>query len=123
MRFCSLLALLALLATPCVAQSDRWQITLDDERILWDLRFLRLEGESLFVRHADTTTAVPVSRMYEVRLVKPSVMAINDARGIGALSALLGADDEVYDFRPLEFADRLRAVQKILVYHPIDGSP
>ena len=34
------------------------------------------------------------------------------------MSALVGADDEVYDLTPLDFADRLRAVQKILSLHP-----
>ena len=34
------------------------------------------------------------------------------------MSALTGGDDEVYDLTPLEFPDRLRAVQKILLYNP-----
>jgi hypothetical protein len=35
-----------------------------------------------------------------------------------AMSALAGRDDEVYDLSPLDFAERLRAIQKILLYHP-----
>ena len=34
------------------------------------------------------------------------------------MNALVGADDEVYDLTPLDFADRLRTVQKILLLHP-----
>ncbi len=39
-----------------------------------------------------------------------------------AMAALMGADDEVYDLTPLEFAERVRAVQRILLYHPPDTS-
>jgi hypothetical protein len=38
--------------------------------------------------------------------------------GAAAMSALTGSDDEVYDFSPLDFAERLRAMQKIFLYHP-----
>ena len=34
------------------------------------------------------------------------------------MAALTGADDEVYDLTLLEFADRVRAVQKIFLLHP-----
>jgi hypothetical protein len=36
----------------------------------------------------------------------------------GAMNALVGGDDEIYDLTPLEFADRLRTIQKILLLHP-----
>jgi hypothetical protein len=36
------------------------------------------------------------------------------------MNALIGGDDEVYDLTPLEFADRLRAVQKIFLYYPVE---
>ena len=36
----------------------------------------------------------------------------------GAVSALTGADDEIYDLTTLEFADRIRTIQKIFVNHP-----
>jgi hypothetical protein len=38
--------------------------------------------------------------------------------GAGAMSALTGSDDEIYDFTPLDFAERVRAIQKILLDHP-----
>ncbi len=34
------------------------------------------------------------------------------------MNALVGGDDEIYDLTPLEFADRLRTIQKILLLHP-----
>ena len=35
-----------------------------------------------------------------------------------AMNALVGGDDEIYDLTPLDFARRLRTVQKILLLHP-----
>ena len=55
--------------------------------------------------------------MTELRLIQKSEMRLGDGAA-GAMAALMGADDEVYDLTPLEFADRLRAVQKVLLYHP-----
>jgi hypothetical protein len=40
----------------------------------------------------------------------------------GAMGALMGSDDEVYDLTTLEFPERLRAVQRILLYHPPDST-
>jgi hypothetical protein len=102
---------------PLLAQeSDRWQIRLDRDEYVWDVRLLRLKGETLMVRQADTTVAVPVGRISEIRLIRKSEMRLGD--GAAAMSALTGSDDEVYDLSPLDFAERLRAIQKILLYHP-----
>jgi hypothetical protein len=111
------LSLVALGATPLAAQQDdRWQITLDQERYVWDVRLVRLDGDSLVVRQADSSLSVPVERITEMRLIRKSEMQLGD--GAMAMSALTGSDDEVYDFTPLEFADRVRAIQKIFLYHP-----
>jgi hypothetical protein len=42
------------------------------------------------------------------------------AGAAGAMGALTGSDDEIYDLTPLEFAERIRAIQKIFVYHPAE---
>jgi hypothetical protein len=39
------------------------------------------------------------------------------------MNALMGSDDEVYDLSPLEFTDRVRTVQKILLMHPPAAAP
>jgi hypothetical protein len=111
------LSLAALGATPLAAQQDdRWQVTLDPDRYVWDVRLVRLDGDSLVVRQADSSLSLPVERITEIRLIRKSEMQLGD--GAMAMSALTGSDDEVYDFTPLEFADRVRAIQKIFLYHP-----
>lgn len=116
-----LLALVVLLpaAAPLAAQDDRWQITLDGRDYVWDVRLDRLEGDSLVVREADTLRPLPVERITEMRLIRKSEMRLGEG-GAGAMSALMGGDDEVYDFTPLEFAERMRAIQKILLLHPAE---
>jgi hypothetical protein len=104
-------------ATPAPATPDRWQITLADGRILWDVRLVKLAGESLHVRRGDSLAVVSVGQVTELRLIQKSELRLGDGAA-GAMAALMGADDEVYDLTPLEFADRLRAVQKVLLYHP-----
>jgi hypothetical protein len=111
------LALTVLGAAPLTAQEDdRWQITLDQDRYVWDVRLVRLDGDSLVVRQADSSLGVPVGRITEIRLIRKSEVQPGD--GATAMSALTGGDDEVYDFTPLEFAERVRAIQKIFLYHP-----
>ncbi len=112
-------------AAPAAAQDERWQVTLDNQDYVWDIRLVRLEGDSLVVRQADTLRSVPVEDITEIRLIRKSEVQIGDGAGAGTMNALTGGDDEIYDFTPLEFADRLRAIQKILLYHPPDaeGSP
>ena len=69
------------------------------------------------MRQSDSLVPVPVARITEVRLIRKSESTL-DAGGAGAVSALTGSDDEVYDLSPLDFAERLRTVQKILLLHP-----
>jgi hypothetical protein len=124
-RFPCLVALCALTATPLLAQGDRWQVTLDDQEYVWDIRLVRLDGDSLVVRRSDTLRRIPVERITEIRLIRKSEVQVADGVAPGAMNALMGGDDEIYDLTPLEFADRLRAVQKIFLYHPTepDTSP
>jgi len=117
----STLVLLLALAHTARAQEDRWQVTLDDERYVWDIRLVRLEGDSLVVRQSDSLVSVPVAHINEIRLIRKSEVHVGAGEGgggAGAMSALVGGDDEVYDLTPLEFADRLRTIQKILLLHP-----
>jgi hypothetical protein len=111
------LSLAALGATPLAAQQDdRWQVTLDQDRYVWDIRLVRLDGDSLVVMQADSSLSLPVGRITEIRLIRKSEMQLGD--GAAAMSALTGRDDEVYDLTPLDFAERVRAIQKIFLYHP-----
>jgi hypothetical protein len=115
-----LLGALPRLAAQSTAPDERWQLTLDDGRYVWDIRLVKLEGDSLVVRQSDSLVAVPVAHINEVRLIRKSEvqMAGGAERGAGAMSALMGGDDEVYDLSPLEFAERMRTIQKIMLNHP-----
>ena len=108
-----LAALLMLAATPLAAQDDRWQVTLDNQEYVWDVRLVRLAGDSLVVRQSDSLRALAVDHISEMRLIRKSEMQLGD--GAGTMNALMGADDQIYDLTPLEFAERIRAIQKILL--------
>jgi hypothetical protein len=101
------------------AERERWQVTLDGEQYVWDIALVRLDGDSLVVRQADTLATLPVEHITEIRLIRASTMDLG-AGAAGAMAALTGSDDEIYDFTPLEFADRIRAIQKIFVSHPAE---
>ena len=117
--FLTLLAALA--ASPAWAQGDRqgddrWQLALTDGSYLWDVRLSKLEGDSIHVRGRDSSAVVSVAQVTELRLIRKSEIQLGTPGA--AIAALTGADDEVYDLTPLDFADRLRAVQKIFLLHP-----
>ena len=76
-------------------------------------------GDSLFVRQSDSTLGVPVAHIKELRLIRKSEVGLGGGGQMaGAMNALVGGDDEVYDLTPLEFAERIRTLQKILLMHP-----
>jgi hypothetical protein len=123
----ALLAIALILNAASVARAqgdrpagDRWQVTLEGDRYVWDVRLVRLAGDSLMVRGADSLTGISVAQITELRLIRKSRANVGTDGAAGAMAALMGADDEVYDLSPLDFADRLRAVQKILLYHPAE---
>jgi len=116
----STLVLLLGLVQTARAQDDRWQVALDDERYVWDIRLVRLDGDSLVVRQSDSLVSVPVAHINEIRLIRKSEVHVGAGGAAGAMSALVGGDDEVYDLTPLEFGDRLRTIQKILLLHPTE---
>jgi hypothetical protein len=119
-RVPSLTVLALLAAAPLLAQDNRWQVTLDTQEYVWDIRLVRLEGDSLVVRQSDTLRRIPVEHINEIRLIRKSEVRVGEGAPGGTMSALTGGDDEVYDLTPLEFGDRLRAVQKIFLYYPAE---
>lgn len=128
MRFSTPLLVLGLATflapAPCTAQTpdaERWQISLGPDQVLWDVRLVKLVGDSLEARRGDSIAVVPVAKITELRLIRKSEVAMDNPAG-GAMAALMGTDDEVYDLTTLDFADRLRAVQKIFLYHPPDST-
>jgi hypothetical protein len=110
-------------ASPLAAQQEarapreRWQVTLDGERYVWDIGLVRLDGDSLVVRQSDSLQKLPVEHITEVRLIQSSTMELG-TNAAGAMNALTGSDDEIYDLTTMELPDRLRTIQKIFVNHP-----
>jgi hypothetical protein len=125
-RLFACLVLLAALAVPAEAQSksdDRWQITLEDGGIVWDVRLKQLVDDRLEVTQADSVVAVKVGEIREMRRFRKSDMQIGEGTTAGAMAALTGVDDEVFDFGPLDFGARMRAVQQILLQRPAPPAP
>ena len=119
-RVVALLLLLTAANTPLRGQTnrdDRWQIALENGEYVWDIRLVRLTGDSLVFRRADSIGAVSVQRIGELRLIRKTEFRVGTDGG-GALPALMGADDEIYSFAALDYAARIRAVQQILLAHP-----
>jgi hypothetical protein len=67
---------------------------------------------------ADSLVRVPVDHITELRLIRKTEMQAGADAADGTMNALTGGDDEIYDLSALEFADRLRTIQKILLVHP-----
>lgn len=126
-RFSLVLAitLAALEARPVAAQStppavDRWQVTLDDDRYIWDVRLVGLSGDTLIVRQADTVVRAPVARIHELRMFQKTELRVGDEHE-SAIRALTGGYDTVYDLALLEPAARRRAIEDILANHSPPG--
>jgi len=124
-RLALLLSALALVPGAIRAQDtpkpsdDRWQIGLENGQYIWDIRLVRLQGDTLVFRQADTLGTVSVQQIGELRLVQKSTVRIGQgAAAGGAISALTGSDDEVYDLLTLDYPARIRTIQQIILLHP-----
>jgi hypothetical protein len=112
------LALLATTARPATGQdrpssSHRWQLTLDDQRYLWDVRLVRLAGDTLITQERDSLVGTPVARIAEMRLLPETILRVGDGHE-SAISALAGSNPDVYDLTQLDQAGRRSTIQKIL---------
>ena len=86
-----LVLLLTAVARPLVAQStrdDRWQIALESGDYLWDIRLVRLAGDSVVYRRADSLGSVRVQQIGELRLIRKTEFRVGSDDG-GALPALM----------------------------------
>ncbi|HTO73911.1 MAG TPA: hypothetical protein VMJ30_08830 [Gemmatimonadales bacterium] len=128
MRTTHLIAALIGLAggtAPLAAQNksdDRWQLTLENGNYIWDVRLVKLDGQNLVYLRADSTAQVSVGDITEVRRIRKSEVRLADGAA-GSMAALTGADDEIYDFRTLDFDGRLKAMQTILLTNPTADKP
>lgn len=97
---------------------DRWQAVMENGDIAWDFRLVALKDDRLAIRQGDSVSELKVGDITELRLIQPSEMQLGAGAVGGAASALTGADDLVFDMRPLDFAERLRVVQQVLLKYP-----
>ena len=100
---------------------DRWQVQVAGGQYLWDVRLVRLSGDSLVVSQSDSVVTVPLADIGELRLMHPTEMRVGGGAR-EALGALSGADDEVFDLSTADVEERRRVVQQILVDHPPQAS-
>jgi len=112
-----------LVAAPVAAQhDDRWQMTLNDGRILWDLHLVRFRGDTLAVQQGDSTFRFPITQVDELRLVrKAERRQTNEPNRYGGV--LGGADDEAFRLTLYDLAERRQILAQILKDHPPAPSP
>lgn len=110
-------------AAPVAAQrEDRWQMTLNDGKILWDLRLVRFGGDTLAVRQGDVVLRVPITQVDELRLVrKAERRQTNEPNRYGGV--LGGADDEAFRLTLYNLAERRQILAQIFKDHPPAPSP
>ncbi|HET7380331.1 MAG TPA: hypothetical protein VFJ24_09845 [Gaiellales bacterium] len=110
------LFLSALALIGALQQEDRWQLTLNNGTILWELRLVRLTGDTLVVRRGDSTYHLPLGEIDELRLVRKSEHRTNEPGLYG--DALGGVVDEVYRFTLYTVAERQATIALLLQHHP-----
>ena len=103
-------------------QGDRWQLTLNDGTIRWELHLIRFRGDTLAVQQGDSTLRFPVMQVDELRLVRKAErrQAAEPNRYGGVLG---GADDEVYRLTLYDLAERRQIVAQSFKDHTPAPSP
>lgn len=96
---------------------DRWQLTLRDGTIIWEIRLVRFSHDTLVVRHADSTYAFPVAQVDELRLVQKSVRRMGPEAGRYG-GVLGGTDDEVYKLTLYSVSERRQILEQLFKDHP-----
>jgi hypothetical protein len=107
------------------AAQDRWQVTLRDGTLVWDLRLVQLAGDTLVFRQTDGARALrfPVMQVDVLRLVQKAEkrQGAPDAQGTG--NGLMGGSDLVWQLTLLERPERLQVLRQILEDHPPEDNP
>jgi len=110
-------------AVPVTAQrDDRWQVTLNDGKILWELHLVRFRGDTLVVQQGDSTFWFPINQIDELRLVRKAErrQTAEPNRYGGVLG---GADDEAFRLTLYDLAERRQILAQIFKDHPPAPSP
>ncbi|HEX2217603.1 MAG TPA: hypothetical protein VHG35_02285 [Gemmatimonadales bacterium] len=95
--------------------ADRWQLTLDHERYVWDVRLVKIAGDTLVVQQSDSLVRAPIARIVEMRRFRQTTLLVGDVH-TSALDAMAGDIHDVYDLAGLTVAERRRTIQRILAH-------
>ena len=109
-------------AAAAAQQDERWQVTLNDGRILWELRLVRFRSDTLVLRGGDSTYRFSISQVDELRMVRKSVrhQTAEPNRYGGVLG---GVDDEVYRLTLYGLGERREIIEQVFKDHPPEPSP
>lgn len=102
-------------AAPSAAEAqrgDRWQLTLNSGKTFWDLRLVKLTGDTLVVQDVDSLRAFPIAQIDELRLVQKSKRSITPEAGRYG-GVLGGADDEIYRLTLYNLTERRQILRQI----------
>lgn len=102
-------------ASPSAPAPDRWQLTLTDQSYIWNVRLVRLAGDTLTVRAHDSLVATPIQNITEIQLLPETILRVGDGHRSG-IGALADNNSPVLDLAPLAVPDRRRAIQALLDY-------
>ncbi len=103
-------------------QDDRWQVTLNNGTIIWELRLVQLRNDTLALRSSDSTYRLPIGFVDELRMVRKSVrhQTPEPNRYGGVLG---GIDDEVYRLTLYTIPERRGIIAQIFKDHPPSAAP
>lgn len=109
------LGLAPLWAQTAAPAPDRWQLTLNDQRYLWNVRLVRLSHDTLTVRSADSLIATPIQDISSIQLLAETILRVGDGHrsGIGALG---DNNSPVIDLAPLALRARRERIRALLDY-------
>lgn len=94
---------------------DRWQVTLEDQSYLWNVRLVRLSQDTLTVRSTDSVIATPIQDIASIQLLAETILRVGDGHrsGVGALG---DNNSPVVDLAPLGLSARRQRIQALLDY-------
>ncbi len=103
-------------------QDDRWQVTLNNGAIIWELHLVQLRNDTLVLRSSDSTYRLPIGFVDELRMVRKSVrhQTPEPNRYGGVLG---GVDDEVYRLTLYTIPERRGIIAQIFKDHPPSAPP
>jgi hypothetical protein len=102
------------------AAQDRWQVTLRDGTLVWDLRLVRLAGDTIVFRQTTSARALrfPAMQVDVLRLVQKAEKRQGAPDGQGTGNGLMGGTDLVWQLTLLDRKERLAVLHQILEDHP-----